>query len=277
VNEDVKNKAGDKVGDLVIHDNLEKNDASTSVEQELQADVGASDNAELDQVHMVNNAHSHANTDSDEQINIGNQANDVQAESMFADSSEVKDTSTPSEQELPVQRALYSVGVNTVNKATDANDDPSKDSDDTIDAENINFDEPDPALDSVKVNTVDKANYANGHPSQDSDVRIDAENMNVDEPYIIHDSSKTNDANAEQTESMVDDDIEQNDVSTNINQGLQKESVMMLRWNKRIRQLMLLVMLVQIVMIELMRGVPSLIREECRSPDSWVWTDQPQI
>ncbi len=38
---------------------------------------------------MVNNAHSHANTDSDEQINVGNQAIDVQAESMFADSSEM--------------------------------------------------------------------------------------------------------------------------------------------------------------------------------------------
>ncbi len=110
-------------------------------------------------------------------------------------------------------------------KATDANDDPSKDSDDTIDVENMNVDEPDHALDSVEVNTVDKANEANGHPSQGSDDRIDAENMNVDEPDIIRDSSKTNDANAEQTESMVDDDVEQNDVSTNINQGLQKEIV----------------------------------------------------
>jgi hypothetical protein len=33
VNEDVENKAYDKVGDLVIHDDLEKNDASTSIEQ----------------------------------------------------------------------------------------------------------------------------------------------------------------------------------------------------------------------------------------------------
>ncbi len=39
---------------------------STSIEQELQGVIGASDYAELDQVHMVNNAHSHANTDSDE-------------------------------------------------------------------------------------------------------------------------------------------------------------------------------------------------------------------
>ncbi len=175
-------------------------------------------------MHVVNNAHSYANTDFDDQISVGNQANDVQAESMFADSSETKDTSTPSEQELPVQRALDSVEVNTVDKATDANDDPSKDSDDTIDAKNMNVDEPYCTLDSVEVNTVDKANDANGHPSQDSDDIIDAENVNVDQPDIIHDSSKTNDANAEQTESMVDDDVEQDDVSTNINQGLHKRN-----------------------------------------------------
>jgi hypothetical protein len=35
VNEDVENKAGDKVEDLFIHDDLEKIDASTSIEQEL--------------------------------------------------------------------------------------------------------------------------------------------------------------------------------------------------------------------------------------------------
>jgi hypothetical protein len=73
---------------------------------------------------------------------------------MFADSSEMKDTAMPSEQELPVQRALDSVEANAVNKATDANDDPSKDSDDKIDAENMDVDEPDCTLDSVDVNTV---------------------------------------------------------------------------------------------------------------------------
>jgi hypothetical protein len=77
----------------------------------------------------------------------------------------------------------------------------------------------------VKVNTVGEANDVNGHPSQESDVTIDAENSNVDEPDIILDSSKTNDENAEQTESMVDDNVEQNDVSQNIIQGLQKETV----------------------------------------------------
>ncbi len=144
---------------------------------------------------------------------------------MFAYSSEMKDASTSSEQELPVQRALDRMEVNTVDKATDANDDPSKDSYDINDAENMNIDEPDCALDSVKVNTVDRANDTNGYPSKGSDDRIDAENMNVEEPSIIHNSYKTNDANAEQTKFMVDDDVEQNDLSTNINQGLQKESV----------------------------------------------------
>jgi hypothetical protein len=52
--------------------------------------------------------------------------------------------------------------------------------------------------------------------SQEFDVQIDAENSNIDKPDIIHDSSKTNDANVEQIESMVDDDVEQNDVSHNI-------------------------------------------------------------
>jgi hypothetical protein len=86
VNEYVENKAGDMVGDFVVYDDLEKNDASTIIEQEYQGDIGASDYAELDQVHVVNNAHSHANIDSDERINVGNQANNVQPESIFADS-----------------------------------------------------------------------------------------------------------------------------------------------------------------------------------------------
>ncbi len=54
--------------------------------------------------------------------------------------------------------------------------------------------------------------------------QTDRENSNVDEPNI-HDSSKTNDANAEQTNSIVDDDVEQNDVSQNIIQGLQNRTV----------------------------------------------------
>jgi hypothetical protein len=56
-------------------------------------------------------------------------------------------------------------------------------------------------------------------------IQIDAENSNIDEPDIIHDSSKTNDGNAEQTESIVDDDVEQNYVSQNIIQGLQNKTV----------------------------------------------------
>jgi hypothetical protein len=41
----------------------------------------------------------------------------------------------------------------------------------------------------------------------------------------IHDSSKTNNDDAEQTESIVDNDVEQNDVSQNIIQGLQNKTV----------------------------------------------------
>jgi hypothetical protein len=201
VNENIENKACDTEGDLVVYDGLEKNDEFTSVEQEYQGDIGASD-------YYI---------DSDEQINAENQAKDVQAESIFADSSEIKDTSTLSEQKLLVQCAHDSEGVNTVDKATDMNGDPSKDSNHTIDTENITVDEPDHILDSAEVNTVGEANDVNGHPNQEYDVTIDAENSSVDEPDIIHDSSKTNDANAEQTESMVDDDVEHNDVSQNIN------------------------------------------------------------
>ncbi len=91
------------------------------------------------------------------------------------------------------------------------NCDPSKDSDHTIDAENMSADEPDHILDSVEVKTMGVANDINGHPSQEFDVQIDVENSNIDEPDIIHDCSKTNDASAEQTESMVDDDVEQYD------------------------------------------------------------------
>ncbi len=143
----------------------------------------------------------------------------MQVESIFADSSKIKETSMPSEQELPVQCTHDSEEVNTVNKTTDMNDDPSKDSDHTIDAENMTVDEPDCIFDIVEVYTVGETNSINGHPSQESDVSNDAENSNVDEPDIIHDSSKTNDVNSEQTESMVDDDIEHNDVSKNIIQG----------------------------------------------------------
>jgi hypothetical protein len=131
----------------------------------------------------------------------------------FADSSEVKGTSTLSGQELPGQCAHDNEGVNLVDKATDVNGDPSKDPDCIIDAENTTVDESDCTLDSVEVNTVGEANDTNGHPSQESDVTVDAEHSNIDEPDIIHDISKTIDANAKQAVSMVDDDVEHNDVS----------------------------------------------------------------
>ena len=64
----------------------------------------------------------------------------------------------------------------------------------------------------MEINIVGEANESNGHPSQESDVTVNAEKSNTDEPDTIHDSSKTIDANAKQTESMVDDDVEHNPV-----------------------------------------------------------------
>ncbi len=90
------------------------------------------------------------------------------------------------------------------------NGDPSKDSDHTIDAENMTVDELDCIFDSVEVNTGGEENDVHGLCSQETGVHIDRENSNVDEPNI-HSSSKINDANAEQTNSIVDDDVEQND------------------------------------------------------------------
>ncbi len=161
---------------------------------------------------------------SDKQIKVENQAKDVQAELAFADSSEMNDTSMLSGQELPGQCTFDNEGVNAINKATDANGDPSKDSDHTIDEEDTALNEPDCTLDSVEVIRVGEANDAKGHPSQEFDVTIGAENSTIDEPDIIHDSSKTIDSNAEWTESIVDDDVEHNDVSQNIIQCSQKEN-----------------------------------------------------
>ncbi len=58
---------------------------------------------------------------------------------------------------IPVQSAHESEEVNTVDKTTDVNGDLSKNSDHTIDAENLTVDVPD-TLDSVEVNTVGEAN-----------------------------------------------------------------------------------------------------------------------
>ena len=91
-----------------------------------------------------------------------------------------KDTSMLSGQELPVQSAHESEEVNTFDKATDVNGDPSKDSDHTIDAENMTVDEPDCILDSVEVDTVGEENDVHGHCSQETGVRIDRENSNID-------------------------------------------------------------------------------------------------
>jgi hypothetical protein len=238
VNERIVDKACDTVGDLAICDDVEKNYAFTSIEQESQGDIGVSD----------------CNTSSDEGIIDENQAKDVQ-----------------DEQELPGQHTHHNEIINSVCEATSGNDDPSKDPDHTIDAEmNTIIDEPDHTLDSMEINIVGEANDTYGHPSQESDVTVNVENSNIDEPEVtdvnsdcrydsdlntvseannvhhhsgqeigvqinmensnvdepnIHDSSKTNDGNAEQTNSIVDDDVEQNDVSQNIIQDLQNKTV----------------------------------------------------
>ncbi len=43
VNENILDKAHDTVGDLAVYNDVEKNDAFTSVEQEFQGDIDASD------------------------------------------------------------------------------------------------------------------------------------------------------------------------------------------------------------------------------------------
>ncbi len=64
VNESIVDKACDTVGDLAICDDVEKNDAFTSIRQESQGDIGVAD----------------YNTSSNERIIAKNQAKDVQDE-----------------------------------------------------------------------------------------------------------------------------------------------------------------------------------------------------
>ncbi len=92
------------------------------------------------------------------------------------------------------------------------NGDPSKDSDHTIDGENMAVNESDHIFDSVEVNTLAEENNVHDVCIEETGIQIDIEDSNIDEANI-HGSSKTNDGNDEQTESRVDDDVEQNDVS----------------------------------------------------------------
>jgi hypothetical protein len=124
-----------------------------------------------------------------------------------------KGTSTLSGQEIPSQCTKDNDGCNLVDKATDMNGDPSKDSEHTDDVENLTVDEPDGIFDNVEVNTVAEGNDTYGHPSQESVVIVHTENSVIDGLDIIHDSSKTIDINVEQTETIVDFDGDCNDVS----------------------------------------------------------------
>ncbi len=124
-----------------------------------------------------------------------------------------KGTSMLFGQEIPGQCAKENDGFNLVDKATDTNGNPSKDSEHTDDVENSTVDEPDGIFDNVKVNTVAEGNSTYGHPSQESVVIVQAENSAIDGLGIIHDSSKTIDTNVEQIESIVGFDVDCDDVS----------------------------------------------------------------
>ena len=123
-----------------------------------------------------------------------------------------KGTSMLSGQEIPSQRAKDNDGFNLVDKATDTNGNPSKDSEHTDDVENLTFDKPDGIFDNVEGNTVAEGNDTYGHPSQESVVIVEAENSAIDGLGIIHDSSKTIDTNVEQIESIFGFDGECDDV-----------------------------------------------------------------
>jgi hypothetical protein len=84
--------------------------------------------------------------------------------------------------------------------------------------------ESDCIFDSVEVNTLAEENNIHDVCIDETGIQIDIEDSNIDEANI-HGSSKTNDGNNEQTESSVDDDVEQNDVFPKNILGLQKETV----------------------------------------------------
>jgi hypothetical protein len=128
------------------------------------------------------------------------------------------------QKELPVQSAHESEEINTVDKANDVNGDPNKVSDSTIVVESMAVDNSNLIFDSVEVNTVAEENNENDVCIQETEVQIDIEDSNIDVPNI-HGSSKTNDGNNVQTESSVDDDVEQNDLSQKIIQDLQNKIV----------------------------------------------------
>jgi hypothetical protein len=98
-----------------------------------------------------------------------------------------KDTSTLSGEELPGQCTKDNDGFNSVDKATDANGDPCKDSEHTDDAENMTVDQPDGIFDCVEVNTVTEGNNTHGHPSQESVVIVDATNVEQTESIVNFD------------------------------------------------------------------------------------------
>jgi hypothetical protein len=116
LNEDVENKANEEQTDLLIHDGLKENDASTTIEQQLQVEA-ALDSVEVNKADKANNTDGHASTDSDDRINVENKTNDEQADLIIHDGFETNDVSMTTEQELQVEAALDSVEVNKADNA----------------------------------------------------------------------------------------------------------------------------------------------------------------
>ncbi len=78
--------------------------------------------------------------------------------------------------------------------------------------ENITINKLDGTFENVEVNIMAEGNDTHDHSSQESVLMVDAENIAIDGLDIIHDSSKTTDTNVEQIESIVNFDVDHNDV-----------------------------------------------------------------
>jgi hypothetical protein len=149
----VENKTNDEQAESIIHDGFEMNDASMTIEQELQVEA-ALDSVEVDKADKATDAYGHARTDSDDRIDVENMANDEpedlmihdgfetndandeQSELMMYDGFEMNDASTTIKQELQVEAALDNVEVDKADKAIDAYGNASTDSGDRIDVDN---------------------------------------------------------------------------------------------------------------------------------------------
>ncbi len=92
--------------ELMVDDDFEKNDASTTIEQDLQVEA-VCDSVEVDKADKTTDAYGHASTDSDDRINVGNVANDEGRDSMIQDGLEMNDASMIIGQELQVDNVTH--------------------------------------------------------------------------------------------------------------------------------------------------------------------------